>query len=382
MYCLGTAVALACLDAAVWDGGSRERVRMAARRIAQLVGASVSALLMFTLLTRAFAGAWPNWGGYLYYVRLYTTGGFGNLPIASWSPGLALGAMYTVSAIVIVLLALTRPGFVRERVVAFRAASGLTVLGAVVYTYFLGRAHPNNLIHISPPAIALLFVWLGIARSTLDGRLVVAIASGTAVFLGAMVVASEGHDISEKYPTTALAAVLGGSPSLSSELSTLWRNTVVDPSSVHVAQFVSPFGSRHASPTLLLTPNVQTEALVRLGRANALESSNPCQESLSTQAPGHVAKAVRSLQPGGIVVTSTAPNDAGTLLPIEQYTLELLRARFTLQEIAADGQGMQAFRMTDFHPSPHLRQLPHHRRWYRPVVDSENKFHPQGSISL
>lgn len=350
VYCLGTAVALACLDAAVADAPARERVRMAGRRTALLIATSAVALLTFTVLTRAFAGAWPNWGGYLYYVRLYTTGGFGNLPIASWSPGLALGAMYTVSAIVIVLLAMTRPAFVRERIVAFRAASGLTVLGAVVYTYFLGRAHPNNLIHVSPPAIALLFVWLGIARSTLDGRLVVAIASGTAVFLGAMVVASEGHDISEKYPTTALAAVLGGSPSLSSELSTLWRNTVVDPSSVHVAQFASSVRDTHAGRTLLLTPNVETEALIRLGSTNAVDSSNPCQESLSTQAPGQIANMVHSLQPGGIVITSNAANNGGILLPIQQYTLALLRARFTLREIAADGLGMQALQMTGFAP--------------------------------
>jgi hypothetical protein len=350
VYCLGTAVALACLDAAAGDTPARERVRLAGRRIAQLLATSVCALLMFSLLTRIFAGAWPNWGGYLYYVRLYTTGGFGNLPIEPWSPGLALGAMYTVSAIVIILFVLTRPEFVRERIVAFRAASGLTVLGALVYTYFLGRAHPNNLIHISPPAIALLCVWLGIARLTVNSRVVVAIASGTAVFFGAMIVASEAEDISEKYPTTALAAVLGGAPSLTSELSTLWHNPVVDPSSVHVAQFVSSLGRLRTSTTLLLTPNVETEALVRLGSANAVESSNPCQESLSTQAPGQVAKTVHSLQPGGIVITSTAPNNAGTPLPIEQYTLALLRARFTLREIANDGKGMRAFRMTGFAP--------------------------------
>jgi hypothetical protein len=345
-YCLGTAGALACLDAAVADAPVRERIRMAVRRTALLLAATASGLLTFTLLTQVLAGAWPNWGAYLYYIRLYTTGGFGNEPIGPWSPGLALGAMYTVSAIVIVLLAVSRPAFVRERLVAFRAASGLTVLGAIVYTYFLGRANPNNLYHISPPGVTLVFVWLGIVRSTFDSRLAVAIASGTAIFGGAMIVANETGTLRRKYPTTALAALLGNAPSLTSEVRRLWQNPVINPESAHVVEFVSSLERGRTSLTLLLTPDVETETLVRLGTANAVGSSQPCQESLSSQGPARDAKEVRALQPGGVVVTSTSPSDGGVLLPIEQYTLTLLRDRFTLQQIAADGKGLQAFRMT------------------------------------
>ncbi len=347
VYCLGTAVALACLDAAVADMSPRERVKTATRRIGRLFAASLLGLLVFTLLTRAAAGAWADWGAYVEYIRLYTTGGLGLLPIEAWSPGLALGAMYTVSAIAVVLLVLMRPALVREHAVAFRAATGLTVLGALVYTYFLGRAAPNNLIHISPPAIALLFVWLGIVRSTFDSRVAVAVASGTVIFLGAMIVASESEDISQKYPSTALAAVLGSAPPLDSELHALWDNPVVDPTAAHVVAFVSSLGPPdRGGLTILLTPSVETEALLRLHTANAVGSSNPCQESLSKRGPGRVAAAVRSLRAGGIVVTSGAAQDAGQLLPIEQYTLALIRTRFSLQEIGADGQGLQAFRMT------------------------------------
>ena len=345
-YCFGTAAALACLDACIADASWRERISMATRRIAQVVAASLLGLLVFTLVTRVTTGAWANWGAYLEYIRLYTTGGLGALPISSWSPGLALGAVYTISAIAIVLLALTRPALVRERAVAFRAATGLTILGALVYTYFLGRSHPNNLVHISPPAVTLLFVWLGIARSTLDSRMALAVASGATIFLGAMIVASEADDISQKYPSTALAAVLGSAPSLGSELDALWHNPVVDPTAAHVVAFVSSLGPRHGNPTVLLTPSVETEVLVRLHTANAVGSSNPCQESLSKLAPERVATAVRSLRPGGLLVTSVTPQEGGQLVPIEQYALGLLRARFTLHEIGADGQGLQAFRMT------------------------------------
>jgi hypothetical protein len=343
-YCFGTAAALACLDACIVDASWRERISMAIRRIARIVAAGLLGLLVFTLVTRVTTSAWANWGAYLEYIRLYTTGGLGALSISSWSPGLALGAVYTLSAIAIVLLALTRPALVRERALAFRAATGLTVLGALVYTYFLGRSHPNNLVHISPPAVTLLFVWLGIARSTLDSRMALAVASGATIFLGAMIVASEADDISQKYPSTALAAVLGSAPSFGSELDALWHNPVVDPTAAHVVAFVSSLGPRH-NLTVLLTPSVETEVLVRLHTANAVGSSNPCQESLSKLAPERVATAVRSLRPDGLLVTSVTPQEGGQLVPIEQYTLGLLRARFTLHEIDADGQGLQAFRI-------------------------------------
>jgi hypothetical protein len=350
IYCLGTAGALACLDAAVASASARERLVMAARRIAQLVAASLFGLLAFTLVTRVASGAWANWGAYLDYIRLYTTGGLGALPIEPWSAGLALGAMYTVSAIVIVLLAVTRPVLMRERAVAFRAATGLTVFGALAYTYYLDRAHPDNLIHISPPAVALLFVWLGIVRLTFDSRIAVAVASGATIFLGAMIVASEEEDIRLKYPRSVLAAVLGDAPPLGSQLRAMWHNPLFDPTAAHVVAFVSSLGSTHGSLTTLLTPSVETEALLQLGTANAVGASQPCQESLSAQGPGRVAAAVNSLRPGGIVVVSTAPQDAGQLLPIQRYTLALLRRRFTLREISADGQGLQAFRMTALAP--------------------------------
>jgi hypothetical protein len=172
------------------------------------------------------------------------------------------------------------------------------------------------------------------------------VASATVVVGSAVAIANESGTLGEKYPSTALAAVLGGAPSLTSEVSTLWHNPIFYSESTHVIQFVSSLKHAHAGMTLLLTPNVETEALLHLGIANAVGASQPCQESLSSQGPGRAAQEVRALRPGGILVTSNVPTDAGVLLPIEQYTLTLLRDRFTLREIAADGHGMRAFRMT------------------------------------
>jgi len=351
VYCLVTAGALAGLEATVIDASGRRRLLFVARRAVQLLSASAMGVLAFTLVTRVTVGVWPSWGGYLEYIRLYTIGGLGTVPIGHWSPGLALATMYMISAIAIVLVATTRPAFVRERAVAFHAATGLTALGAVVYTYFLDRAEPNNLIHISPPAVALLFVWLGILRSTLDSRVALAFAGSAVIFLGTMIVASERDEIGNKYHHTALAAVLGSAPSLGAAVHSLSSNPVVDPMSARVVDFVAPLWNKRARLTILLIPGLQSEALLRLGTANAVGSSNPCQDSLAEGAPARVAAAVRSLAPGGILVTSAPSTDAGKMLPIQRYTLALLRARFTLREIEADKQGLQAFRMTSVAPT-------------------------------
>jgi hypothetical protein len=346
VYCVGTAVVLACVDAAVTDASGRERLRIGALRTARLLAASVGGLVSFTLVTRVAAGAWADWGGYIEYIRLFALGKYGDLPIEPWSPGFPLAGMYLMSAVVIVLLVLTRPALVRERAVAFRAAAGLTVFGTLAYTYYLGRSHPNNLIHVSPPGVALLFVWLSILRSTSSGRTAPAVASAVAIFLGAMIVASESEDISQKYPVTPLAAVTGSAPTPTAELHMLWDNPVVEPAAERVVRFVQSLPGPRTSLTLLVTPNIATEALIRLDRANAAGSSNPCQEAISGRGAERAAREVRSLRPGAIVVFSETPQEGGAGLPIQHYTLALMEARFTLREIAHDGQGLVALRMT------------------------------------
>jgi hypothetical protein len=346
VYCLGAACAIACLRAATRERPWRLRLRFAAADIARLGGASVSGVLLFTLAIRGATGTWPDWGGYINFVSLYTVGTLGALPIAGWSPGLALGAMYACSAVTIVAIAVARPDVVRDHQPAFYATAGLTAFGALVFTYFLGRAAPNNLIHVSPPAIALGFVWVGIARTTIPDRRVVAIVTGVVIFIGSLVVFAERGNAELKYPTTALAAVLGRSAGIATELRSLGHNPVVEPEAAHVAGFVSSLGRRRDTLTIILYPSVESEALLRLDRANAVGTSNPCQESLTSLGTARVATEIRALRPGGMLVTSSSPADAGTLLPIQQYALALIRSRFTPHRIGADGHGLDAYVMS------------------------------------
>jgi hypothetical protein len=352
VYCLGTACAIACIDAAALQSAPGARFRAAVRGVTRLVGASVCGVLLFTGLTRAATGVWPHWGSYVEFIRLYTTGGFGALPIGAWSPGLALGALYVASAVMLIGVVVIRPALVRERHGAFRAIAGLTAMGSLVFTYFLGRAAPNNLLHVSPPAVALVFVWVGIADVTLTSRRTAAIVIAAAMFLGALVVAGERENLAGKYPQTALAALLGHSPGVTTQLRSLWHNPVVDPEAAHVVRFVTSLGLGHAALIVLLHPSVESEALLRLDRGNAVGTSNPCQESLSTRGTSRVAAGVRALTIGTVLVTSSAPADVRRRLPIEQYTLALIQSRFRLRRLAVDGRGLEAFVLAAHAPPP------------------------------
>ena len=351
VYTLGTAAAVTIYDAALAKASGAARLRAAARAALLLFAVYFGSLVAFTVLTWVTVGSWPNWGYYIDYIRLYTIEGFGTLPIGTWSPGLALGAVYLTSFIALGLVAIVGPDLRSDQRVALRLAAGLTAFGALSFTYFLGRAAPQNLLHIAPPGVALVFVWLGVVlranlrRTPQTGILAIAIAA-VAAFGGALIVASQWSYIGSKLPDTALAGVFGRDNQYSSGLREMWNGAVVTSASAEVKRFARMLGARSDGLTILTTPYVETEALLLLGTANAVGTSNPCQESFSTAAPARLRRSVASLPPGGIVIFSEDPNDAGTLLPIQEYTLHLLQARFGMQQIGTDGPGLKAFRMT------------------------------------
>jgi hypothetical protein len=363
IYCLGTACAIACLDATMIAAPAARRVRSAARRLGRLVAAYVLGILLFTLITRAAAGHWPEWGVYLDFVRLYTTGGEGTLEMTRWSPGLAIGAEYAVSATVLIALLIARPELVRTRTDAFRAATGVTAMGALFYTYFLGRSAPTNLIHISPPAVTLAFIWLGIAASMFNAyRVARAIVVGAVVFIGGLIVLAQHENVDLRFADTALGTLLEHPGRTGSEFQTLADNPPVTQAAVVLERFVSSLPIGHTPVTIFAGPAVESEALLRLGDGNAAGTSQPCQEGLSPTAPARALARVRQLRVGSVLVLglklSLGPRATregiglwGTTwlawppAPIDQYSLALIRDRFDLRVIARPGYGVTAYRL-------------------------------------
>ncbi|MHB8689900.1 MAG: hypothetical protein ACYDHH_01515 [Solirubrobacteraceae bacterium] len=352
VYCLGTACAVACLDgASIAESGAR-RARRAAVRVLPLLGAYLLGILTFSEITLLAAGDWPHWGPYIDFIRLYTTQGEGAQPIGGWSPGLAIGAEYAASAAVLIGVVLIRPDAIRARPAAFRAAAGVTALGILVYTYFLGRSNPINLIHISPPAVALVFIWLGIALPAFDARPAVrSIAVACVAFLGGLIVIAQHLNVDQRFGETALGTILEHPGRTTASFTTLADNQPVTGGAVVVQQFVSSLRIGRRQLALLADPLIESEALFRLGMGNAAGTSQPCQEDLSQTAPPRDLARVRQLPVGSVLVLGSGP--FGSLARTDQYSLALLEARFKLRPIGTDGRGLAAYSLSAVKPGWH-----------------------------
>ena len=100
---------------------------------------------------------WPHWSYYFDYIFLYK-GGFGMIPVP------ALGGWWLIIVMLLVSLLVVWGSLTKWKGAAlpkhFNAMVLLTFYGIFQFFYFLGRAHLNNLFHVSMPSILLGAYWL------------------------------------------------------------------------------------------------------------------------------------------------------------------------------------------------------------------------------
>lgn len=346
MYSLGCACAVALVDCFSLEVAVRARSLAALREVALLIGCAVAGLLLLSLATLIFAGQLPDWGPYIALIRLYTLSGFGLLPIAAWSQGLAVGAIYSTAAVVVVGLLTLSPATVRSHLPAFSAIAGVAVMGALEFTYFLGRAAPSNLMHVSAPAVTVLFLLLGTAGMVLGAHTPRASAAAGIGLLGCLLVLGARPYMSFKFDNSALGELAVDRPSISTAVTGLGGNPVYNPQSAALAQLLRSPRLSSRPLALIANPQVESEALIRTRLANDVESSNPCQSALSQTAPGRVLNGVRKFPLGGVMVVYTAPGQS--LLPLQTYELALMRRRFDMRKLEITGAlaGAEVFRIT------------------------------------
>jgi hypothetical protein len=346
MYSLGCACAMALVDCFSREVGVGERCRAALREVARLVGCAVAGWLLLNLATLIFAGQLPDWGPYIALIRLYTLSGFGLLPIAAWSQGLAVGAIYSTAAVLVVGLLTLSPTTVRSHLPAFSAIACVAVMGTLEFTYFLGRAAPSNLMHVSPPVVTVLFLLLGTVGMVLGAHAPrVSTAAGIG-FLACLLVLGARPYMSAKFDNSALGELTAAKPSISAAVNGLGGNPVYSAQAATLAQLLRSPRLSSRPLALIATPQVESEALIRARRANDIESSNPCQSALSQTAPARVLNGVRSFPLGGVMIVYTAPGQA--LLPLQTYELALMRHRFDMRklDISSSLAGAEIFTMT------------------------------------
>jgi hypothetical protein len=115
--------------------------------------------VLFALLTYARSGHWPNWGMYLEYIHLYSIGQMSYIPFPPFSPWIFISGLCVISFMASCFVLGARKGAQAETLYAF----GITVAAIAEFTYFLGRAHPDNLSHLSMTSVIAGFYWIDFA---------------------------------------------------------------------------------------------------------------------------------------------------------------------------------------------------------------------------
>ncbi len=305
IYTFSAIVAVDVLEAALGAGSPRERLARALRRVALVVATAGASQIVFALLTRAFAGAWPDWGSYLAYVRLYGWEGYGDLLIETWSPGFLIAALYVISIAALVFVVATRPAFAGRNRVPLIAISGATAYGIASFTYFIGRSHPNNLHHIAPPAIVVVVIWVGLMTEagarwpTRNRAIVVACACWAAAALGANIALQ---------PATVFHGVrpLFG-PGVDASFEPIRRLADEKPDnsrSVTAARLVNRYAPGQRQAVVVLGGGSQTATLIRVDRANPLPIVDPLQDALlPARTLSRIDSNLARLEPGATLVT-------------------------------------------------------------------------------
>lgn len=346
------------------------RVAWLVRQAAGAVVACVLAHLVLILATLVFAGQLPDYGRYLAFLTQFAVGKVGDLTydFTRWSPGVAVGAAYAVSAIGLVLVSGRR----REALAAERATltvlTGLTAYGIALFSYFVNRSADHILPYVGFPALLAGALWVSLLGRAALGTSPTARRGGPAFALGVCVllVAVGWSSIGERFDRSALGHVVPGGESPRAALRTLWRLPPLDtrtPAGVALAERYVP-GSRRL--LTLVAPDLETEILIRSGRINRLPLSYPSEDSFASgEYVPRLRTAIAGLRPGDRLLTQgvgvaafdslrahptadpLARRVTKELAPLQEWVLQQLGHRFDLHVLHRDGQGFVVAELRD-----------------------------------
>ncbi len=347
-----------------WIRPRSERRRWLVRRVALGLAACVTAHILFAAATLVFAGRLPDWGQYYAYLHVLLVGKLADITydFSRWSPGVPVGVAYAASAAAVVLAARRRRELVVREKVAFTALAGTTAYGIALYTYFVNRSPNDILPYVSFPAVLAGTLWLGLLlRGALSDSLR-ARMGGLALALSSalLLLAVAGSSIGARFPDTPLAYAAPGGESLSSALHRVRHPPPIDARVPAAQAMLDRFMPGQRRVLILVSPLIQTEILIRSGRANALPFDDPVEDSF-VSAPSRPAmrRSVAELRPGDRLLLEQSEllllaalerqpsrnlllhpvKSPNSLTPEQESILVRIGRRFKLRIVGRDAQG-------------------------------------------
>jgi hypothetical protein len=362
-YTVATFAALLAFQ--TWIRPRSERRRWLVRRVALGLAVCVTAHILLAAATLVFAGRLPDWGQYFAYVRVLLVGKLADITydFSRWSPGLPVGVAYAASAAAVVLAARRRRELVVREKVAFTALAGTTAYGIALYTYFVNRSPNDILPYVSFPAVLACTLWLGLllrgalheSRPARMGGLALALSSAL------LLLAVAWSSIGTRFPDTPLKYAAPGGESLSSAVHRVWHPPPIGSGVLAAQAMLDRFMPGQRRVLIVVSPLLQTEIMIRGGRANALPFDDPIEDSfVNSPSKSAVRRSVAELrlgdrmllqrsdlrvlaalerQPSGNVLRHLPVKTPDSLTAEQESILIRIGRRFRLRTIGRDREG-------------------------------------------
>jgi hypothetical protein len=349
-------------------GEPERRLRWLARRAAQAVGACVAAHLLLAAITVGFAGELPDWGQYLAFLDAFL-GTLGDITydFSPWSPGLAVGAAILGSAAAVFLVVRRRPELLAIEGPALTALAGTSAYGVVLYSYLVDRSADHVLAYVSLPPLLCATLWIAFVlrrdeapASARTGFLAFGLATG------ALMVAASWSSATGFIPRSALAHAPPGGKSLRDAMERLWDAPPLDPRSVAGERMLDRYMPGEREVLILLPPDLGLEILFRSGRASALPFGDPLEDSFVAEDRFEpLREAIAALRPGRRLLIERGGLRflargrrvpigfgrafflSGGLVPLQQWALRRVEARFGLRPVARGPGGLRVVELGD-----------------------------------
>ena len=249
----------------------------------QLLVACVVVHLLLAAATLIATGELPDWGWYLNTLREFLFGQIGDLTydFSPWSPALAVGALYLVSASALSLLMWRRPEVVARQRTMLIAIAAMTAFGIALFTYIVNRSADHIVPYVCLPAVTLGALWI-----TLLERPVLAVpaagrraawALGLAV--SALLVAVSASSVDTRFHESALAYARPGGASLADAVDHVWNPPPVRPAAVEGEQLLETYMPGEDRSSVLTGADLSVEILLRSERGSAVPLGDPWEDS-------------------------------------------------------------------------------------------------------
>jgi hypothetical protein len=339
-----------------------QSIRNLSRRLLWLLISLAIFQTLFALFTFFLTRQWPDWGAYLGYINAYSSlGSLGTLLIYPWGPWFLLIIIYLAALVVFLVRSLSRRGFddSPERMLIF----GLALFGIATFTYFLGRSHPNNLFHISTPAViiagyayATLNKWSSLPKlfhsaSTFlfySGAFLIFLLI-TPIFLAKASQNNAGYEIAG----TSIRTILQGrEPALLKSEQELLRRGSGDQQVAEALHLLKKYTPNESRVTVFLSSTNTTEILMSSGRIHTFPINDLVEDLISEQVFQEISNYPQPLKINDFIFLAqnpltykSSPSLKIQLSKLQIYLIDRLCQDFNLKEVETSPSGVSVMKL-------------------------------------